>query len=254
MVDVPDREPTSIERRIGVCIAGLVILGIVLFIAGTIVPRLWDAITVSNALELIKALAPAATALIAFQALRNWQRQDKAKREAEFLDELIEAAHAYISEINKPLSIVHMAKIGMESHAQTWERGDPTEIAVKGAVAYIEKYGKEESDRLFQALNAIKPSVVRLRSLAGKGQIFRFYGYAKCLNAVTMLAWHFDKMEAFASLIGSPTLNWQHPMVLKNLKDYMAVDPDWISAKVEEDTVALLAFTRETYGRIYGIK
>ena len=36
-------------------------------------------------LELIKALAPVATAVIAFAALKNWMRQDKAKREAEFL-------------------------------------------------------------------------------------------------------------------------------------------------------------------------
>ncbi|MFZ2872524.1 hypothetical protein [Zavarzinia sp.] len=52
-----------------------------------------DAITNINWLEVIKALAPVATAIIAFIALKNWQRQDKAKREAEFLDALIEATH-----------------------------------------------------------------------------------------------------------------------------------------------------------------
>ncbi len=51
-----------------------------------------------NWLEAIKSMAPVATAGIAFAALRNWQRQDKAKREAEFLDALVEAAHAYIAE------------------------------------------------------------------------------------------------------------------------------------------------------------
>jgi hypothetical protein len=45
-----------------------------------------DAITSINWLEVIKALAPVATAVIAFLALKNWRRQDKAKREAEFLD------------------------------------------------------------------------------------------------------------------------------------------------------------------------
>lgn len=58
----------------------------------------FDTITRINWLEVIKTLAPVATAVIAFTALKNWQRQDKAKREVEFLDALIEAAHAYIAE------------------------------------------------------------------------------------------------------------------------------------------------------------
>ncbi len=45
------------------------------------------AIATFNWLEAIKTAAPVSTAVIAFVALRNWQRQfDKAKREAEFLD------------------------------------------------------------------------------------------------------------------------------------------------------------------------
>ena len=81
----------------------------------------FDAITGINWLEVIKALASVVTAVIAFLALKNWQRQDKAKREAEFLDALIEAAHTYIAEVSKPVTLLEMAKIGMESHVPTWE-------------------------------------------------------------------------------------------------------------------------------------
>jgi hypothetical protein len=88
-----------------------------------------------NWLEVIKALAPVVTAGIAILALRNWKRQEKAKREAEFLDALIEAVHTYISEMPAPVTLVHLAKIGMESHAPTWEGGDH---AIKGAIAYIQ--------------------------------------------------------------------------------------------------------------------
>jgi hypothetical protein len=52
--------------------------------------------------KITTTLALVATAVIAFMALRNWQRQDKAKREAEFLDALVEAAHAYISDLPAP--------------------------------------------------------------------------------------------------------------------------------------------------------
>ena len=46
-----------------------------------------------------------ATAVIALWALKNWQRQDKGKREAEFLDALIEATHTYIAEVSKPVML-----------------------------------------------------------------------------------------------------------------------------------------------------
>jgi hypothetical protein len=95
-------------------------------------------------------------------------------------------------------------------------------------------------------------SVIKLRSLAAKGQIFKFDGYAKCRNAVAMLTWHFDRIEAFTAVIASPTWNWEHPKVLKHLKDVMAIDPDEIRKSVQENNVALLEFASKTYGRVYG--
>jgi hypothetical protein len=212
----------------------------------------FDAITGINWLEVIKALAPVATAVIAFIALRNWQRQDKAKREAEFLDALIEAIHTYIAEMRKPITFLEMAKIGMVSHAPTWENGEQADIAVKGAIAYIQKNGEREAKRLLEVLEAVGPSVIKLRSLAAKGQVFKFDGYAKCRNAVAMLTWHFDRIEAFMAVIASPTWNWEHPKALKHLKDMMAIDPDEIRKSVQENNVALLEFASETYGRVYG--
>ena len=46
-------------------------------------------------LEIVKTTAPVVTAFIAYRALRNWQRQDRAKRQTEFLDELIDATHVW---------------------------------------------------------------------------------------------------------------------------------------------------------------
>jgi hypothetical protein len=81
-------------------------------------------------------------------ALKSWQRQDKAKREAEFLDALIEAAHTYIAEVSKPVRLLEMPKIGMTSHVQEWESGDEGDKAVKGAIAYIEKHGEQDAKAL----------------------------------------------------------------------------------------------------------
>jgi len=209
-------------------------------------------ITSINLLEIIKTLAPVATAVIAFNALKNWQHQDKAKREAEFLDGLIDASHAYIAEIPKPITFLEMAKIGMASHAPTWENGEQADIAIKGAIAYIQKNGECDAKRLLEVLEAVRPSVIKLRSLAAKGQVFKFDDYGKCRNAVVMLTWHFDRIQAFTAVIASPTWNWEHPRVLKHLKDVMAINPDEIRKSVQENNVALLEFASETYRRVYG--
>jgi hypothetical protein len=212
----------------------------------------FDVITSINWLEVIKALTPMATAVIAFLALRNWQRQDKAKREAEFLDALVEATHTYIAEMPKPITFLEMVKIGMTSHAPTWETGEQAEKEIKGAVVYIQKYGEPYAKRLLEVLEAVQPSAIKLRSLVAKGQVFKFAGYAKCQKAVAMLTWHFDRIEAFMAVIASPTWNWEHPEVLKSLKDVMAIDPNDIRKSIHQHNVGVLEFASETYKRIYG--
>ncbi len=212
----------------------------------------FDAITSISWLEVIKALAPVATAVIAFFALKNWQRQDKAKREAEFLDALIEATHTYIAETPKPITLLEMAKIGMKSHAPTWESGDEADKAVKGAIAYIQSNGEQDAKRLLGVLETVQPATIKLRSLTAKGQVFNFDGYAKCQNAVAALTWHFDRIEAFMAMIGSPTLNWENPEVLQNLKDVMAIDPDEMRKSVQDNNVVIIEFASGAYKRIYG--
>jgi hypothetical protein len=203
-------------------------------------------------LEVIRALAPVATAGIALLALRNWKRQDKAKREAEFLDELIEATHTYIVEMQRPVAMLHLAKIGIVAHRRDWEDESEEEKAVKGAIAYVQKRGEEDGKRLATAMSAVEPSVVKLRSLAAKGQVFRFRDYAKCQNAVAQLTWNFDRLLAFRSIIESPTWNWEHPEVRGLLTKVMAIEPDEIRESIGENNAAVLSFTRETYARIYG--
>jgi len=211
-----------------------------------------NAIACFDWLEAIKTAAPVATAVIAFMALRNWKRQDKAKREAEFIDGLVEAAHAYIADLPAPIKIVEMAKIGMASHAPTWEAGEAPEIAVKGAIAFIEKDGERVGKRLLEALATPRSSVITLRSLAAKGQVFNFADYGKCQDAVKMLTWHFDRMEGFGAYISTSSWYWDNPEVRESLKRIMSIDADELRAGVQDSHVALIEFARATYKRIYG--
>jgi len=193
-----------------------------------------------------------ATALIALGALHNWRRQDKAKREAEFLDHLIEAMHSYIVEMHSPIELLRMARIGMASHVATWEEGDSAEKVARGAIAYISKHGAEHGKRLAASLKIVEPSVVRLRSLASKGQVFKFRNYAHCQNAVSLLTWHVDRLWSFVTIIDTPTWNWENPEVRSLLDKVMKIEADDIRESIGQNDVAAIEWARLTYERIYG--
>ena len=106
--------------------------------------------------------------------------------------------------------------------------------------------------RLLEVLKTVQPSVVKLRSLAAKGQVFKFDDDAKCQNAVAVLTQHFDRIVALMDVIGSPTWNWEHPDVLRLLKNIMAIDPKEIRNSIQENNVALRQFVRQAYKQIYG--
>jgi hypothetical protein len=86
----------------------------------------FDAITSINWLEVIKTLAPVATAVIAFLALKNWQRQDKAKREVEFLDALmldsLKALPGMVAAAVDTISKVWRAGIDLQARAASHPR------------------------------------------------------------------------------------------------------------------------------------
>ena len=204
-------------------------------------------------LDVLKTITALATTVIAFLALRNWQRQDRTKREAEFLDALIDAVHTYIVEIGRPIALVESTRIGMRSQTSSWDDDDELGAVAKGAVPYITKAGEQVSKRLFEALNEVRPASIRLRSLGTKGQVFGFRGYTKCQNAIAMLAWQFDRIEAFAAIVGSPTLNWENPEVQRSLQNVLTVDEKDLRKHVAENNVIVLDFARETHARIYGV-
>lgn len=204
-----------------------------------------------NLLDFIKILALSAMPIIAFLALKNWKRQDRANREAAFLDELIETTHTYIAELSTPIFLMRIAKVGIKSHVPTWEHGDEADKAIKGAIDYIQKRGQSDASRLQEALDAVRPATIRLRSLAAKGQIFKFNGYPRCSNAVTEMARHFDSIEAFKSVIGSPDWNWENPDVVRMLRQQMIINIDGMEKSITRSNTEIIKFSTDTYKRLY---
>lgn len=196
-------------------------------------------------LEVIKTLAPVATAAVAVFALKNWKRQDRAKRESEFLDALVDAVHTYVAEMSSPRTLVRFFEVRIQSHEPTTGNDNPV-------VKYIEANGESDSKRLLDALEAVQPSVIRLRSLAAKGQIFKFEDYAACRKSVETLGHQFDKIEALATGISFPSLNWRDPEVSKMLCSLQTIKEEDINNTLKNENAAVLNFARKAYGRIYG--
>jgi hypothetical protein len=199
--------------------------------------------------EIFTAAGTVALAVFACRALAAWKGQEKAKRETDFLSELVDAVHLFIAEMSKPITVAKFIKIGMDSHAP---EGELEGREVIGAIAYIRKRGAEDSKRLLSALEAIQPTTIRIQSLIAKGQVFKFDGYSKCYDAVRILAWHFGRLEALAALIAYGELNWDNPEVVAQLRKVMDVAADDLEKKLLEQNVVVLTFFIETYERIYG--
>ncbi|MBA4160494.1 MAG: hypothetical protein C0515_00070 [Novosphingobium sp.] len=197
-------------------------------------------------LEVLKAAAPTATAFIAFQALKNWRHQERAKREIEFLSELVDSSHAYIYKMERPIALLRMNKIGVRSHIESWKEGDESEKELRGAIAYIEKNGEVAGKRLSEALNDIRPEAIKLQTLQDKGQMFKFTGYANCYNAVTNLVWHFRRLQSFATML-DPHWYWENPEVKGLLQKVLTIEPDEIRDGIAKSNSELISFAQTTY-------
>lgn len=200
-------------------------------------------------LELTKVLAAAVTAVVAWLALRNWQRQDKAKREAEFLDSLIETTLAYVAEMPEPLTRLRLTMIGFRSREPL---GDVDEKDIAGAIAYIDERGQEDYAGMISSLSSIRPFVDKLEMLVAKGQVFRFKGYPQCEQAASRLTLQFRRMEMFASIIGSQNWNWENPEVRDAIRKVVLLDPRDVSERLERNKIAVLEFATSAYRRLYG--
>ena len=67
-----------------------------------------------------------------------------------------------------------------------------------------------------------------------------------------MLVWQFDRIEAFAAIIGSTSLNWEHPEVLQRLKDMIGLEAEALHKSIADYNITIIKYAADTYARIYG--
>lgn len=202
-----------------------------------------------NWAEIVKIIISAWVAIVATVALSTWRRQSKAQRQSELLDELTNSVHEFIDLMSAPIQMLRHIEIEIESHKATI--GLRTDVPYPEVIAYIEKYGKEDSKRLLEYLNASAPALTKIRSLSTKGQVLGFTNYEICQKACQMLSKQHDKLQVVAVIIGSTSMYWQNSEVQKSLNMLMQIEPDEICSQLQAQNIEFLDFVKMNYEKIY---
>jgi hypothetical protein len=184
-------------------------------------------------------------AIVASLALGSWRKQLKAQRISAFLDQLMDAVHEYILSLHAPIELKQFVDISVESHVPP--AGDSIVPEVPGAVEYISRRGSEDSKKLFDRLSEARSIIARVQSLLAKGQMLGLNEYQKCRDSCKLLLRQHQRLETFASVIGSTHMNWEHPKVRESLKMWIPLDVSDIERYLQEQHVLFLEFVQRNY-------
>ena len=199
---------------------------------------------------IIQALVSIWVATVATLALRTWKRQSKAQRQTDFLDALTDSIHDFIALMAAPTEMVSFAKIAIQSHAQTSQVDK--RLRTPGAIAYIERSGKDDSKQLGELLDKSRPALSKIRSLVAKGQVLGFKNYNECRDSCNLITWQYDRIQAFSQIIGRTTLYWENPKVQDTVDKVLSIEAEDIKTYLQEQNIKLLEFVHANYKAILG--
>jgi len=150
--------------------------------------------------------------------------------------------------MSAPVSSLKFAKIGIVAYSGTHYA--PEDIKNSEVVVFIKERGKDTRKYIQDQLETVRPIVSKMKSLVAKGQILGIKNYSKCQNACNMLEWSFNQIEAFSSIVGKASLNWEHPTVQETLDKVMSIDPEEIEKNLVEQNSQYLLFAKQAYENI----
>ena len=199
-------------------------------------------------LGLLQTIAALFVAYIAYAALNTWKHQAKAQKQTDFLDELTDSVHEYMQALAPSIEFLKSIHIGFESHKGLQPQSEQEHSHI---IAYITARGTEDAKRMWEYLNNCNPLVARIQSLVARGQVYGFKKYGSCQDSTKMLLWQHQRLQAVALMIDSPTLNWQHPEVLKSIENMLTVQPNDIEEHFQKYSLEFISFVQENYKDIY---
>ena len=210
--------------------------------------RFFDAITGISWYEFIKTLATATTAIVAGMALRNWKRQDKAKREATFLDELIEAVQTYSHSLSPLFAHVMVMRIAI------YGPDGPRDEVIDAEA--IREFIKADRGTTFinieEELDPVRSAALRLDAIVKKGTIFRFQNYEKCQAAIDEMRNLLNLVEVLAATLGSTYRDHNDPQAQAAYGSFAKIIKLDLRDKNKAGNEKFLMFVTGAFEQIYG--
>jgi len=187
-------------------------------------------------------------AIIATIALNQWKKQIKIQKQIDFVDLLTDEVHEFMLSASPVVSAIKFTKIGFKSFSGT--NRDYKEIKHNGAISFIEKHGKEESERMIKEIDQLRKIISKIRSLSTKGQMYGINNYAQAKESIEIIEHVFRQMEAFAYFIGKTNLNWLHPDVQNTLNSIAEMDEELISTNLAQQNIEYIKFAQNLYKKL----
>jgi uncharacterized protein YggT (Ycf19 family) len=203
-----------------------------------------------NWIGISQSLIGFATLCIAISALNVWKKQHKASQVSNLLDQLTDSVHSYLQSLSVTIQYLNFAQIGIDSYQFDMNVGQNSDKKL-WVIKFIEKEGKETSERLFASLRDSEASYNKIKSLLVKGQIYSIPNFVDCINSCNNLLWQYDRLQAFAVMVGSPNLNWDNPKAEKGLENILDLTNISIDSFLKKHQKVFFDFSRDTFQNLY---
>lgn len=115
---------------------------------------------------IIQGIASVVVAFVAWRALTTWKQQLKAQKQTGLLDELTDTVYEYLQLMVRPIEKLKFIRNYIASHVGLPANRD--NIKNPEVVAYIERLGKNDSEKLWEYLRECNSSVAKIQSLSSK--------------------------------------------------------------------------------------
>lgn len=200
-------------------------------------------------LELMKAAGPFATAGVAWVALRNWQRQDKAKREAEYLDLLVESAQNYLAALAAPIAQMSSLQAGL-GFDQDKDQGQFDEDPESKKLVRVQC--EVVGGLIAQPMEKLLETQSKFISLVAKGAIFRFSRFDRLQAACGRLAFTSSLLEVTFDRVTDVSRGLDGPQLLGALKYVQSFSVDVARDNRTKANEEIMEFAKGAYKKIYG--
>jgi hypothetical protein len=205
-------------------------------------------ITKSDWIEVLKSLPTFVTATVAYCALRNWRRQERAKHVSSFLAELLQAALKIKHSMAKACSLVSFVQksiidaLDEDAPSPEWRR----------SMQHLQRYAKSDAARLKEILKDAEPALLKLEELVFQGNIYNFDRYEVCRASIEGALRLVHVMELFLIMLDQDYETVDEEEAIRQIRFLQSPDVKTYETRFNSRLNEILDYASRQYRSTYG--